>query len=155
MTRALSLALMLLAGPAAAACTPDEVELRWDGGHAGFVVEIADTEAERAQGLMHRASLPHDAGMLFVFERPQRVSFWMKNTLIPLDMLFVSADGTVERIKEMAAPEDETPIPGGTDVEFVLEINGGQAKQLGIAAGAVMRYSAIADRVAKWPCSAP
>ena len=90
-------------------------------------------------------------GMLFVYETPQRASFWMRNTLIPLDMLFAGADGTITRIHENAIPLDETPIPGGTEVQFVLEINGGLSARLGIEEGAVMQHPAIGADAAL-PC---
>ena len=104
---------------------------------------------------MYRRDMPADSGMLFVFERPQSVSFWMKNTLIPLDMLFIAADGTVEQISEMAIPQDETPIPGGADIKFVLEVNGGTARRLGLPKGAVLRHPMIEQPIARWPCGAP
>lgn len=100
-----------------------------------FTVEIAASEADRERGLMNRASLPKDHGMLFVFDHPQRVWFWMRNTKIPLDMLFFTASGVVETVHANAVPEDWTPISGGADIQYVLEIGGGVAKARGIAAG--------------------
>jgi uncharacterized protein len=146
---------MLAGTPAGAGCSPGIAELRWTGGQARFSVEVADDVAERAQGLMFRKAMAAGSGMLFVYDRPQDVAFWMKNTLIPLDMLFISGDGTVARIKAMAAPGDETPIPGGGDIQFVLEINGGLAARLGLQPGAVMRHPAVVQDGAKWPCAAP
>jgi len=84
---------------------------------------VADDAAERAQGLMFREAMPLSSGMLFVYGRPQRVSFWMRNTLIPLDMIFADARGVVTRVHAEAVPLDETPIDGGEGVQFVLEIN--------------------------------
>ena len=101
---------------------------------------------------MFREEMAQSAGMLFVFEAPQRVSFWMRNTLIPLDMLFMAADGTVTRIHENAVPLDETPIPGGDQVQFVLEINGGLARELGLDVGAVVQHPAIPQEIAAFPC---
>ncbi len=128
------------------------VEIRGPRGHLRFTVEIADTPASRARGLMHRARLASGAGMLFVFERPGRVAFWMKNTLIPLDMIFADPAGRVTRVHAMAVPHDETPIDGGDGVLFVLEINGGLAARLGIVAGAELRHPAIDPAGAAWPC---
>ena len=100
---------------------------------------------------MHREKLATSAGMLFVYDRPQRVSFWMRNTLIPLDMLFLDADGRVTRIHENAVPLDETGIEGGTGVQYVLEINGGLAGRLGITEGSELRHPAIRPAPA-WAC---
>ncbi len=143
--------LVLMAGAAHASCDAARVDLRGDWGQARFSVEVADTPASRSQGLMNRETLPRSAGMLFVYERPQPVSFWMRNTLIPLDMIFMDETGTVQRIHENAIPLDETGIPGGENIQFVLEINGGLAGRLGIEEGSVLRHPAIGDNAA-WSC---
>jgi uncharacterized membrane protein (UPF0127 family) len=135
-----------------AACDAGRVELRGNFGTAAFSVEIADDPEERAVGLMNRPSMPSGHGMLFVYERAQPVSFWMRNTLIPLDMVFVDATGQVTRVHESAVPLDETPIPGGDGVLAVLEINGGLASRIGIAPGAEMRHPAFEQSTAVWPC---
>ena len=150
-----ALVALLVTGPGgalAAACAPDTVEIRGPGGQQRFTVEVADEGAERAQGLMFRESMPASAGMLFVYEAPQRASFWMKNTLIPLDMIFADAAGRVTRVHSDAIPGDTTPIEGGEGVQFVLEINGGLAARMGIAEGAELRHPAIAQDGAAWPC---
>jgi uncharacterized membrane protein (UPF0127 family) len=149
----LSAGLALLAAPALAqaTCAPDRVDLRWSGGGESFAVEVADDDAERARGLMFRESLPPEAGMLFVYQSPRRAMFWMKNTLIPLDMIFADATGTVTRVHSDAVPQDLTPIDGGEGVAFVLEINGGLAQRLGIAPGAELRHPSI-GAAAAWPC---
>jgi len=151
-----AIALVLSGGAAlAGACREDMAYLRGpDGGEAAFRVEIADTEAGRAQGLMHRETLAASAGMLFVYPHPQRVSFWMKNTLIPLDMIFMDDTGTVRRIGHEAQPLDETPVFGGNGIETVLEINGGMARRIGIAPGWEMRHPAVGQGRAAWPCAA-
>ena len=140
------------AGGAHAACRENAVELRGDWGAARFGVEIADDVAERAQGLMNRETLAASHGMLFVYDRPQPVSFWMRNTLIPLDMVFVGPDGVVTRVHENAVPLDETPIDGGDGVLMVLEIRGGLAGSLGIAPGSQLRHPALDQDTAAWPC---
>jgi uncharacterized protein len=154
-----SLAVLVLAVAASAttvaaaeACREDTTLLRGDWGTARFRVEIADDEAERAQGLMYRESMPTSAGMLFVYDRPQPMSFWMRNTLIPLDMIFIDETGVVQHVHHMAKPLDETPIVGGDELLAVLEINGGLAKRLGIEAGTELRHPAFADRAPAWPC---
>ncbi|OZA11566.1 MAG: hypothetical protein B7Y02_08595 [Rhodobacterales bacterium 17-64-5] len=137
---------------AEAHCSPDRVDLRWDGGGESFAVELADDAAERAQGLMFREALDPAAGMLFVYESPRRAQFWMKNTLIPLDMIFADARGVVTTVHANAVPQDLTPIDGGEGVALVLEINGGLAAKLGITPGAELRHPAIAAANAVWPC---
>jgi uncharacterized membrane protein (UPF0127 family) len=101
---------------------------------------------------MFREKMAASAGMIFVYDQPQHVQFWMKNTLIPLDMIFADAAGRVMRVHSNAVPHDETPIDGGPGVKFVIEINGGLAKRMGIAAGAELRHAAIAQTGAVWPC---
>jgi len=113
--------------------------------HAGgsaykFEVELATTPAEREQGLMYRKSLAPNAGMLFLYPDEQQVAFWMKNTLIPLDMLFLKADGSIARIAHNAVPLDETPIPSNAAVKAVLEVNGGTTQALGIKEGDKVDY---------------
>ena len=93
------------------------------------------------------------AGMLFVYDKPQPATFWMKNTLIPLDMVFIDETGTVTRVHAKAKPEDETLIEGGKAVRFVLEINGGLAAPLGITEGAVLRSPFVPQATAAWPCT--
>jgi uncharacterized membrane protein (UPF0127 family) len=151
---ALALAVALIPGAVRAACSDDRLEIRGDFGTVRFRVAIADTPQERAQGLMGVPAMPRMAGMLFVYPRPEPVSFWMENTLIPLDMIFADATGTVQRIHENAVPLDRTPIPGGPDIQYVLEINGGMSAELGLAPGNVLRHPAIAQDSAAWPCAA-
>jgi uncharacterized membrane protein (UPF0127 family) len=147
-----ALALTLWAGGALADCAVDRVDLRGDWGQARFTVEVADDPAERSQGLMFRESLPRSQGMLFLYERPQRAVFWMKNTLIPLDMIFLDATGTVTHIHENAVPLDETGIDGGAGVTAVLEINGGLARQFGLAVGSELRHPGLDQATAAWGC---
>lgn len=148
---AVSAAVLPLAA-LAAECDPETVYLRGDWGSAQFTVELADDPAEQAQGLMHRTEMPLSAGMYFVNARPRRTSFWMRNTLIPLDMLFIDSSGVVQRIHSNAVPHDETPIPSGAIVLTVLEINGGLAERLGITEGSEVRHPAHADWSPVWPC---
>ncbi len=146
--------LLLLPSMVWAACDADVLDIRQGGSEIRFSVEVVDTVETRAQGLMFRESLPRFSGMLFVYERPQPVSFWMKNTLIPLDMIFAGADGVVRRIHSNAIPGDLTGVPGGNDIQYVLEINGGLAETLGLRPGAVVRHPAIDAGLAAWPCDA-
>ncbi|WP_082766968.1 DUF192 domain-containing protein [Bosea sp. PAMC 26642] len=100
-----------------------------------FQVEVMRTPDQRAKGLMHRNYMPADRGMLFDFARTEPVAMWMQNTFIPLDMLFIRADGTVARIAERTEPLSTRTIPSGEPVLSVLEINGGVAEKLGIKPG--------------------
>ncbi len=148
----IALGFGVAAGPLAAACAPDTVELRGPGGVARFSVEVADSAAEQQRGLMFREKMAASAGMLFVFPKPKHAQFWMRNTLIPLDMIFADAAGRVTVVQANAIPRDETPIDGGRGVAVVLEINGGLAARLGIVPGSELRHPAIAQAGAVWAC---
>lgn len=100
-----------------------------------FLVEIARTPEEQARGMMNRQSLAPDRGMLFPYDPPQPVAFWMKNTLIPLDMVFISPGGRILRIEANAVPLSLDPVGSGDAVEAVLELAGGRSAELGLAAG--------------------
>lgn len=144
----------LLLGPVTAiaqTCAADQVALRGPWGTATYSVELAITPEQRSQGLMFREELPKTAGMLFIFDPPRRVGFWMRNTLIPLDMIFADRNGVVQRVHVNAIPGDETTIPGGPGVFAVLEINGGQARTLGVAPGTELRHPLFGAQAA-WPC---
>ena len=136
----------------ASTCREDTVYLQGDWGEARFSVEIADDPQERAVGLINRDSMPMSSGMLFVYERPQPLSFWMRNTLIPLDMIFVDQTGVVRHVHHEAVPLDETPIFGGRDLTHVLEINGGLSKQMGIEEGTRIKHPSFSQSEAAWPC---
>lgn len=97
-----------------------------------FNVEVAATPEEQERGLMFRTALAPDAGMIFPFEPTKFASFWMKNTLIPLDMIFIRADGTIDRIAENTVPESLEPVVSGGEVAAVLELAGGTATRLAI-----------------------
>ena len=104
-------------------------------GPVRFQAEVAADPASQEKGLMFRKSLPPNAGMLFDFHTPDFQTFWMKNTVIPLDMIFIRADGTISSIAPNTTPQSETPIPSYEPVRAVLEINGGRSAQLGIEPG--------------------
>jgi len=128
------IAFVFAARPAGAA-DQHTLEIASKTGVHVFAVEIADTEAQRERGLMFRKKLPEGQGMLFDFHQEQPVSFWMKNTYIPLDMIFIRGDGRILRIEENATPQSEWLIPSGGPVLAVLEVIGGTARKLGIAPG--------------------
>lgn len=148
-------ALLATAAPMRAqeACAPDRLDIRSDAGEVRFSVEVADDASERALGLMNRPEMAQFTGMLFVYERPQPVAFWMKNTMIPLDMLFADETGVVQHIHRMAVPYSTDSIPGGDSIQYVLEINGGLSDSLGLSEGAELRHPSIESDVAAWPCA--
>lgn len=111
-----------------------------------FAVEFAATPDQRARGLMERTELSPDAGMIFDFAVEREVMMWMKNTPLPLDMLFVASDGEIKRVAENTEPYSETIVPSRSPVRYVLEINGGRASELGIAAGDHLKLSNINQR---------
>ena len=138
--------------PPAISCQADYVTLRYPAGIARFNVELARTEEERARGLMQRAKLPRLSGMLFVYPDEKPRAFWMKNTLIPLDILFFDARGVLVGLQENARPFDLTPLPSGAPARFVLEINGGLAKTLRITKGAAMAHPVVPAETAALAC---
>ncbi len=136
----LACALMLVSAATFAANLPRDVLLVETGSSQyRFEVEVADDPAERAEGLMYRQSLADNAGMLFLYPQPQPVEFWMKNTPLSLDIVFVRADGTIARIAANTTPMSEDRIPSDEPVLAVLEVKAGIMQQLGIAAGDRLR----------------
>jgi uncharacterized membrane protein (UPF0127 family) len=148
----LVLALALAAAPARAADLPREpldrlptAELAVESGGRPhpFKVWIAATEPRRNEGLMYVPALPANRGMLFLFDTPQVATFWMKNTLIPLDLLFIAPDGRIIRIAADAVPHSEATITSMGVVLGVLEVAGGTSRRLGFKAGDRIRYAAF------------
>lgn len=144
MTRRLLLlliALFALSGPVAVADSAGEVSrstleiVTSDGRRLPFSIELARDDTQRGMGLMFRQKLAADSGMLFDFQTDQEVSMWMKNTFIPLDMLFVRADGIIQRIAERTVPQSLEIIPSQGKVRAVLEVNGGTVARLHIHPG--------------------
>jgi uncharacterized protein len=135
-------AIVLVAGCAlpaaqtpASAAAQDTIEIITSSGVHAFSVELATTEADRARGLMYRKSLPDGHGMLFDFQTDQPVQFWMHNTYIPLDMIFIQADGRVLNIAQNATPMSDALIPSAGPVRGVLEVIAGTARKYHIAPG--------------------
>jgi uncharacterized protein len=127
--------VVLLAGAAYAQALETLSIAMQAGQKQAFKVEVARNDADRAQGLMFRRSMPADQGMLFDFARVEPVSMWMQNTYLPLDMLFIRADGTIARIAANTEPLSTRTIPSGEPVLAVLELNAGTAAKLGIKPG--------------------
>ncbi len=120
-----------------------ELVIESAGGAHRFVVEVAETPAQRAQGLMFRTGLEPDAGMLFVYPYEGEITMWMKNTLISLDMLFIAGDGRIIRIARRTTPLSEKTIASGGPARAVLELAGGGAAMLGIQPGDIVRSPAL------------
>ena len=137
------LAVLMVAAPLAACSDEGQLVLNTATGEYNFTVELVDTPETRARGLMFREELADDAGMLFDFKEEREVSFWMSNTLIPLDMIFVGADGIVKTIHVNARPQDLTSIPSQVPVQFVLEIPGGRSEEIGLQPGDVMEHDRV------------
>ena len=117
--------------------------MRGPGGAVEVSLEVAATPAERERGLMYRTSLAEGRGMLFVFDADGNQSFWMKNTLIPLDLLFIARDGTVVGIHANATPLSTANIAVGKPSRYVLEVPGGWAARHGISAGARVDFRGV------------
>jgi uncharacterized membrane protein (UPF0127 family) len=118
----------------------DTLVIEAASGRHQFRVELAETETQRNIGLMHRRQMAIDAGMLFDFQVIQPVSFWMKDTFIPLDMIFIADDGRVAGIAKRAVPHSTASIPSPVPVRAVLEVNAGVADRIGLRAGDLVRH---------------
>jgi uncharacterized protein len=141
--RAAVFALLCLASPSGAAAQPggpDSLEIVTATGRHVFQIEIANDDATRERGLMDRRFMAPDHGMLFEFEREAPVAFWMKNTYIPLDMIFIGPSGVVTHVAANAEPLSERVIPSGGLCIGVLELNGGMAASIGLKVGDKVRH---------------
>jgi len=134
---------LLLQMPAFAAADPTPLVIESASGEQVFTIEVAATPEEQRRGLMFRRSLAPDAGMLFPHAPPRQAHFWMRNTYISLDLLFIGPDGRIESIRADAIPHDETPLSSRGDVIAVLEILAGEAARRGIATGDRVRHPAL------------
>jgi len=113
----------------------DRLVIAAKGGRHIFDVEMALTDRQQSQGLMYRRSMKPDAGMLFDYVRPQRITMWMRNTYLPLDMIFIGADGRIINIAERTVPQSDAIIASKGRARAVLEVNGGTVSRLGIKPG--------------------
>ena len=136
--------LILLDTVSAHAQVLDKLEIITASGVHAFSVELASNDAEREKGLMYRRFMPPDRGMLFDFKREEPVMFWMKNTYITLDMIFISRAGVVTNIVANAEPLSERLIPSGGPCYGVLELNGGAAASIGVRPGDKVRHPIFA-----------
>ena len=138
----------LLLGLAASESRAEEVTfatsdlwIETESGRHHFTVEVAETHAQMKRGLMFRTDLANDAGMLFDYETPREVAMWMKNTLVPLDMLFVDSRGLVQRVVGWTTPQSLEPIASHGLVRVVIELRGGIAARLGIGRGSRIEHA--------------
>ncbi len=126
------------------AAAVESLEIVTATGPHEFQVEVARTAPQREIGLMYRRSMPDDHGMLFLFPGEQRISMWMKNTYIPLDMVFVSRNGRVTGVARDATPMSEALISSGPPAHAVIELNAGAARSIGLAVGDLVHHSGFA-----------
>jgi uncharacterized membrane protein (UPF0127 family) len=143
------LAALLFAWPAAAqdaAAIREALIVTTEAGPQKFQVEIADDPRERSRGLMFRREMARDHGMLFDFGAEEPASFWMENTYLPLDMIFIRADGTIESVAERTTPLSRRGVRSKGPVRYVLEINGGLSDELGIRPGDKVSGPAVEAR---------
>lgn len=142
--------IVAISAAQALACSDDAIDIRTGAGVATYTVEIADDAAERAQGLMFRESMPRDHGMYFVYPTGRPVAFWMKNTPLPLDIIYINERGVICAIAADTTPFSEEALPSGCAAQTVLELNAGEAKAAGIRIGAPVRHSSVARPA--WKC---
>ena len=133
------------------ACENNVLKIEFNESFAKIEIEIADSHEERKKGLMFRNHLDPGTGMLFIYDYPQRVGFWMKNTKIPLDIAFADSRGTVVQVVYDTKPFSLDIIDGGENIQYVLEINAGVAEQLQLFEGSKLVHPFINKRI-KYPC---
>ncbi len=140
-----ALSLAASAGPAPGKPLTEKIVIDSQNGPRTFTVEIAANDKARATGMMHRTHLARDAGMLFDFGKPMMAAFWMKDTPLSLDIIFVRADGTISMVAANAPPNSTSEIVSPEPVRAVIEINGGEAQSLGIGPGTRVHARAFGD----------
>ena len=138
-----AIAFAAILAPLAAVADENKLTLHTGTGDYDFNISVVDTPESRAKGLMYVTELANDAGMLFDFKEERGVSFWMRNTFIPLDMIFVDAKGIVKNVHVNAHPHDPTGIPSDGPVQYVLEIPGGRSVEIGLKPGDKMDHDRI------------
>ena len=135
--------MLLLPPPSAVAAGNGTLVLKTDSGPHSFNIEIASTNGERALGLMYRGELPNNAGMLFLYDAPQPITMWMRNTILSLDMIFIGTDGKVHRIESRTEPFSTDIISSDGTVQGVLEVNAGTAAKIGLKTGDEVAFSGL------------
>ena len=145
----IGLLIALIASVSACQAEPKVTITTKDGRNVSFVVEIADTSSKREMGLQYRRDLAADRGMIFLFPAESQQSFWMKNTPLPLDMIFINRERKIVGIVEQTVPFSLDPRSVGAPSQYVLEINGGLAKRHAIKAGDAVRLDGIPQQNVK------
>ena len=144
-SQGLALGLALLAGAAHAEAPLEALTIDTATGAHRFKVEVMRTEPERERGLMYRKTMARDHGMLFEYQSEQPVTFWMHNTYLPLDLIFIGKDGRVVNVARDAKPMDDSLIPSSGPALGVLELDAGTAKTIGLKPGDVVRHTMFGD----------
>ena len=144
-SQGLAFGLALLAGAAHAEAPLEALTIDTASGVHRFRVEVMRTEPERERGLMYRKTMARDHGMLFEYQSEQPVTFWMHNTYLPLDLIFIGKDGRVVNVARDAKPMDDSLIPSSGPALGVLELDAGTAKTIGLKAGDVVRHTMFGD----------
>ena len=144
-SQGLAFGLALLAGAAHAEAPLEALTIDTASGAHRFRVEVMRTEPERERGLMYRKTMARDHGMLFEYQSEQPVTFWMHNTYLPLDLIFIGKDGRVVNVARDAKPMDDSLIPSSGPALGVLELDAGTAKTIGLKAGDVVRHTMFGD----------
>ena len=135
--------MLLLPPPSAVAAGNGTLVLKTDSGPHSFNIELASSNGERALGLMYRRELPNNAGMLFLYDPPQPITMWMRNTILSLDMIFIGTDGKVHRIESRTEPFSTDIISSDGTVQGVLEVNAGTAAKIGLKTGDEVAFSGL------------
>ena len=135
-----AIVMMFGAAPSEAKMRQDQLTLVTSAGEQVIKIEVAETSEEKALGLMYRRSVPEKTGMLFPYQGPQEITMWMRNTYVPLDMVFIRADGVVHRIEAHTEPLSERTIASRGPVTAVLELAAGAAERLGLKPGDKVLY---------------
>lgn len=149
----LSVTLFSSVKMALSSCERNKLSIISSGFNTIFDVEIASTPAKRAKGLMYREFLGTKSGMLFIYDEPGQLIFWMKNTPLSLDIIFFDKKGLIKSIYENAEPFSDKLIFGGNDLIGAIEINGGLTSKLGIAEGDSIQTSGLNNKTTLWPCT--
>ena len=145
------LAILIVSPISSEACDPGFVNIKFNQNQTKIKVELAESFEDRKKGLMFRKTLDLGSGMLFVYDSPRIVNFWMKNTQIPLDIAFADERGIITRVVKNAVPYSLDLIPGGKNIQYVVEVNAGDSTKLNLFEGAQIQHEKLTE-AAIWQC---